>query len=171
MARESTAPSRFLCALLALSVACLAQVVPAAPAARAGDMTPVSKTALTGETRSTLDGRVFEGEFGALGKEAKGSDGWVFDKGMFLSQSCLECGFPESPYRVRLENGKTHFETLTQCPRTDATISWRGTVEEGRIEGVFTWVRKRWYWTIEKQFWFRGTLVETPADETTASLH
>ena len=168
MTRETTAPNRFLCVLLALSVVCLAQAV---PAARAGDMTPVSKTALGGENWSILDGQVFEGEFGALGKDAKGTDGWVFDKGMFLSKSCLECGFPESPYLVRFENGKTVFETITQCPRTDAKISWRGTVENGRIEGVFTWVRKRWYWTIKKQFWFRGTLVETPAGETTASLH
>ena len=168
MAHETTASNRFLCALIALSIVCLAQV---APPARAGDMTPVSRTALDGASWSILDGHVFEGEFGALGKDAKGTDGWVFDKGMFLSKSCLECGFPESPYLVRFEEGKTHFETITQCPRSDASITWRGTIEGDRIEGVFTWVMKRWYWTIEKQFWFRGTLVETPAGETTASLH
>jgi hypothetical protein len=25
---------------------------------------------------------------------------------------------------------------------------------------VFTWTVARWYWTIEKQFWFEGTLVD-----------
>ena len=168
MVRDTGAPSRFLRTLIALSVLCLASPM---PAAQAGDMTPVSKTSLDGERRSILDGLEFEGEHGPLGKQAMGTDSWVFDKGMFLSKSCLECGFPESPYMVRFEEGKTVFETRTQCPRSDATIVWRGTVEDGRIEGVFTWVRKRWYWTIEKQFWFKGALVDAPAGETTAALH
>mgnify|MGYP006969683034 FL=1 len=38
---------------------------------------------------------------------------------------------------------------------------WRGTVRGDEIEGSFTWVNKRWYWTFEKEFSFKGRLVET----------
>jgi hypothetical protein len=37
---------------------------------------------------------------------------------------------------------------------------WTGTMKGDEIEGTIAWTSKRWYWTIEKEFWFRGKLVE-----------
>jgi hypothetical protein len=158
----------WLGALIALASLSMA---PTVTVALAGDMTPVPRTSTNPEIGPNLDGQVFSGEFGPIGKAAMGSDSWVFGEGTFLSKSCLECGFPESPYRVRVTDDAAVFETETLCPRTDATIEWRGKVSNGKIEGVFTWVRKRWYWTIEKQFWFRGTLVQERPRESTAARH
>jgi hypothetical protein len=120
----------------------------------------------TQERWSVLDGKAFEGEFGAVGEsEPLNTDSWIFDEGMFLSEKCVECGFPETPYWVSFQEGATSFVAHTQCPVTDATIVWRGTVQNGHIEGTYTWVKERWYWTIEKEFWFRGTLRTMVADD------
>jgi hypothetical protein len=51
----------------------------------------------------------------------------------------------------------------TPCLKSDATIVWRCTVKGDQIEGTFTWTSKRWYWTIEKEFWFNGILVKSEA--------
>ncbi len=134
------------------------------PTARAGDMVPVAGISPDAQRWSILDGQEFSGQFGAIGKGAKGNDSWIFDNGTFLSKSCLECGFPETQYLVRFENEEVLFEAETQCPVSDATIAWQGTIKDGKIEGVYTWIKKRWYWTIEKEFWFKGTLTEVPPD-------
>ena len=137
---------------LVLMATTLAQVM----TARAGDTMHSDSTA-TG-TPSVLDGMVFSGEFGAMGKDPLNTDTWVFENGTFLSERCEKCGFPRGVYRTRREGDKITFVTETPCPKTDATLVWRGTVENGRIEGVFTWTKKRWYRTIRKDFWFNGTL-------------
>jgi len=124
--------------------------------ARAGDMT-VANAAVTG-TPSILDGKVFSGEFGALGKTTINHDTWVFENGTFMSKQCVKCGFPRGVYQTRRDGDKIAFVTETPCPRTDARIVWRGTIENGRIEGIYTWTKKRWYRTIRKKFWFKGTL-------------
>jgi hypothetical protein len=61
------------------------------------------------------------------------------------------------------EYGPIDFKTTTSCPVSDAEIVWEGTVNDGKIEGVYTWTRKRWYRTIRKRFWFKGTLEEVAA--------
>jgi len=63
-----------------------------------------------------------------------------------------------SPYYVREEGNGLSFVSETRCPYKDATIVWRGTVEDGQLRGESTWVVKRWYWTVEKKFRFEGTL-------------
>jgi len=32
-------------------------------------------------------------------------------------------------------------------------------MEDDEIEGTIAWTSRRWYWTIEKEFWFKGKLV------------
>ena len=78
---------------------------------------------------------------------------------MFVSTECeARCSYPPSPYYVREEGGTLSFISETRCPYKDATIVWRGTVENGKIRGESTWTVKRWYWTVEKKFRFEGTL-------------
>jgi hypothetical protein len=136
--------------------------------ATAGNMQqPDSMTVIPHRTPGPLDGKSFAGEFGPIGKPADGIDTWVFRDGSFWSKSCLECGFPRSVYSSTAESGAFDFKTTTSCPVSDAEIVWEGTVNDGKIEGVYTWTRKRWYRTIRKRFWFKGTLegVAAGADE------
>lgn len=152
---------RRLGCVLAVLIAMTFVLAPAPAAAGDGVMT-AAPTAPEAAGWSVLDGKVFEGEFGLVGEAAMGDDRWVFDDGMFLSEGCVDCGFPQSPYWVRFEEGTTKFVAETRCPVTDAEIVWRGTIEDGRIEGVYTWTKERWYWTVEKTFWFEGELAAAP---------
>jgi len=108
-----------------------------------------------------LDGMTFTSDVGPLGKPANVTDALVFQNGMFVSKECeRRCGYPPAPYFVRHLGDKTEFISETRCPGKDATIVWRGTVDDGTVKGVFTWTSARWYWTIEKEFWFEGTLAD-----------
>lgn len=103
----------------------------------------------------------FSGDVGPLGKPANVRDLLVFAKGTFVSKECeRRCGYPAAPYFVRRVGDTTEFISETRCPDKDATIVWRGTVDDDTIKGVFTWTTSRWYWTIEKEFWFEGTLAD-----------
>ena len=115
---------------------------------------------------SILDGKAFSGELGLLGKPASATDLLLFNDGMFISKGCEKrCGYTAAEYQIRAEGD--HFEVIseTPCLKSDATILWQGTVKGDEIEGSFTWINKRWYWTFEKEFWFKGKLVESSAAE------
>jgi hypothetical protein len=108
-----------------------------------------------------LDGMTFASEIGPEGKPADVKDTLVFANGLFISTKCeRDCNYPARPYFVRQVGDKMQFVSETRCPDKDAEIVWRGTVDEETIRGTFTWTVARWYWTIEKEFWFEGTLAE-----------
>lgn len=131
------------------------------PGARAGDMHAASMgTDAADGTASVLDGRAFRGKVGHAGEDPFAEDVWIFDEGMFMSEKCIECGYSDSPYWVRFEEEGVRFMSESRCPVTDATIVWRGVVTGDRIQGTFTWTKERWYWTVEKEFWFEGRLVD-----------
>lgn len=110
---------------------------------------------------SVLDGKTFAGQLGPMGKTAMANDVWKFREGTFLSEECQKtCGFSKSAYWVLFEQDAVRFVSEAHCPQKDATIVWKGVVKNGEIEGTFTWTKERWYWTIEKDFWFKGELVE-----------
>ncbi len=114
----------------------------------------------------TLDGLIFSGELGPLGRPADVKDKLVFADGMFVSKECEKrCNYPARPYFVRQRGEKVEFISETQCPTKDAKIVWRGTVENESISGEATWTVNRWYWKVEKKFWFEGTLAD-PATST-----
>lgn len=110
---------------------------------------------------SVLDGKTFSGELGRVGKPGL-ADLFVFREGMFVSKECEKrCGYPAGPYWVRLEGDGVQFRSEIPCLKSDATMVWNGTVKGDDIEGTVAWTSKRWYWTIEKEFWFKGKLVES----------
>ena len=81
---------------------------------------------------------------------------------MFISKECeRKCGYTEGIYWVRPIDDGVEVLSETPCLESDATIVWRGVVKGDKIEGTFTWTSERWYWTIEKKFWFNGNLVKT----------
>lgn len=110
---------------------------------------------------SVLDGKSFTGELGHLGQPALTKDVFVFEDGLFTSKECeRRCGYTKGAYWMRLAGDRVQFKAETPCLKSDATIVWTGVVEDDRVEGTFTWTSRRWYWTIEKVFWFKGRLTE-----------
>ena len=128
----------------------------------AGENQPALASATPSYQIYTLDGKTFSGELGLLGKPASTTDLLVFNNGMFISKECeRKCGYTEGIYWVRPIDDGVEVLSETPCLESDATIVWRGVVKGDKIEGTFTWTSERWYWTIEKKFWFNGNLVKT----------
>jgi hypothetical protein len=116
---------------------------------------------------SVLDGKTFAGELGLVGKPGLTADLFVFREGMFVSKECeRRCGYTEGPYWVRFEGDGVQFKSEIPCLKSDATMVWNGTMKGDEIEGTIAWTSKRWYWTIEKEFWFKGKLVESNVAKT-----
>ena len=53
---------------------------------------------------------------------------------------------------------KTEFISESHCLYKDAKIVWRGTINGDTLKGVSSWTVKRWYWTIERNLIFEGTI-------------
>lgn len=120
---------------------------------------PASNHATQTDGSGILDGREFAGKVGIVGKPLDTADTWNFSKGTFVSTQCeTQCRYPRVPYYIRQYDGAVEFIGETRCLDKDATISWHGKVKGDTIEGTFTWNINRWYWNIEKKFWFEGSL-------------
>ena len=118
--------------------------------------------ASTHPVMSVLDGKTFSGVLGGPGITPGAKDTVVFQDGMFLSERCqITCGYTDGPYWVRSNGDGVQFTAETPCLKADASIVWTGTVKDGEIEGTFTWTSERWYWTVEKEFSFKGKLIES----------
>jgi hypothetical protein len=112
-----------------------------------------------------LDGKSFSGELGLIGKPASANDLLVFDNGMFVSKGCeARCGYTAAEYQVSTSGDRYQVKSETPCLNSDAIIQWQGTVDGDSIEGTFTWINKRWYWSFEKVFWFKGKLVDSTTE-------
>lgn len=108
-----------------------------------------------------LDGKTFESRLGLMGQPADVDDLLVFEDGEFYSEECERtCGYSRVEYWVRAHDDGIQMRAEVPCIHSGAVMYWRGTVRGDVIEGSFTWVNKRWYWTFEKEFWFKGRLVE-----------
>ena len=134
---------------------------------KAADTVPTENQNPGAPQISILEGKSFSGELGLLGKPASATDLLLFNDGMFISKGCEKrCGYTAAEYQIRAEGDYFEVISETPCLKSDATIFWQGTVKGDEIEGTFTWINKRWYWTFEKEFWFKGNLIESNAAET-----
>ena len=115
---------------------------------------------------SILEGKSFSGELGLVGKPASATDLLLFNDGLFISKGCEDrCGYTAAKYQIRAVGDYFEVISETPCLKSDATIIWRGKVKGSEIEGTFTWINKRWYWSFEKEYWFKGKLVELNAEK------
>ena len=109
-----------------------------------------------------LDGMQFVGMIGMVGSPLDLEDTWEFANGTFVSSEYeTQRNYPRAPYYSRQVGDRIEFIGETRCTDKDASIAWRGAVENGTIKGHFTWTISRWYWTVRKEFWFEGQLVDT----------
>ncbi|MBW7470760.1 hypothetical protein QQF73_04975 [Marinobacter sp. M216] len=110
---------------------------------------------------TALDGKIFESQLGLKGEPLDVEDRLVFEDGQFVSEECERtCGYAKVEYWVRAQDDAIQMRAEVPCLHSGAVMYWRGTVRGDEIEGSFTWINKRWYWTFEKEFWFKGKLVQ-----------
>lgn len=103
-----------------------------------------------------LDGLQFKGETGEQGKGDHHEDTITFKDGQFRSLDCESWGFGPAPYSVKKEGDSYHFSATLLSPKR-GRLEWKGTITGDAAEGNFRWLHKRWYWTIDRQYWFKGT--------------
>ena len=105
-----------------------------------------------------LDGLTFTSTNGQYGKPGDHTDTLIFKEGTFVSTDCeKKCNYPAQAYFTRRLGEKIEFISETRCQTQDADIVWRGIVDGNNIEGTYSWRSSRWYWTLEKEFWFKGS--------------
>jgi len=120
-------------------------------------------------TVSLLDGKTFVAQSGVAqsgekGKQASNKDTIVFRDGRFLSEGCSPFGFKDAPYQATVDGDAIRFHTETHSP-THGTMVWDGTVKDNTIEATSVWTRERWYWKINKEYWYRGQLKNENREE------
>ena len=108
-----------------------------------------------------LDGKTFRVRTGERGKEAvHHNDYLVFRDGRFQSTDCVDpLEFRESTYSATPLPDGIRFRAETPSPR-HGTMIWDGTVRGKGIEATARWIHERWYWTIDRSYWFQGNLLE-----------
>ena len=93
-----------------------------------------------------LDGRVFDGMIGPA-ENPDLQDSLHFDGGFFWSDICTRCGFLPGPYLAQsTAEGISFSGTLESESR--GQFQYEGLVrDDGKIEVLIKWEKKRWYWT------------------------
>ncbi len=102
-----------------------------------------------------LDGLRFQGQTGEQGKGDHHEDVITFKNGQFRSLDCENWGFGPAPYTITKEGDSYHF-SATLRSEDRGTLSWQGTISGDTAEARFRWLHERWYWTIDRRYWFRG---------------
>ena len=104
-----------------------------------------------------LDGKTFVARSGEKGKQESNKDTIVFRNGRFLSEGCSPFGFKDAPYQATVDDATVRFHAETHSP-THGNMVWDGIVRGDTIEATNTWTRKRWYWNITREYWYKGQL-------------
>lgn len=145
-------------AIAALTL-CLVAIEPLLSSAGSEDGTSAS---------GPLDGMSFVGALGPEGKPGDRDDVIHFADGQFWSDNCVPCGFPPGPYWVRYEGDEIHFRGELRSPES-GEFAYSGVVRDDQLTVILKWRKERWYWSIERDFWFEGTLRATPVANSASS--
>lgn len=105
-----------------------------------------------------LDGMQFKGRTGEKGKDGHHDDTISFRGGVFRSLDCEAWGFGPASYTVFQYGDAYHFRAVLKSPDR-GRLEWTGTVTGDSAEATFRWVHERWYWNIDRQYWFTGSRV------------
>lgn len=154
MTRRQTVPGLAIGAPTALVLAAL--VVLGSNLAGTSTIAPDDSATAAGGS-GPLDGKAFVGQFGPEGEPADMTDTLYFGSGQFWSANCVPCGFGPGIYWTRRADGGTHFPGKLHSD-TGGTFTYVGVVRDGSIEVRINWQKDRWYWSIDRDFWFEGEL-------------
>lgn len=103
-----------------------------------------------------LDGMQFEGLTGEKGKSDHHPDTITFKNGVFRSLACEDWGFGPASYTVEKKGDALHFGSTLLSPKR-GRLEWKGKIVGDKATATFRWRHERWYWTIDREYWFEGT--------------
>lgn len=101
-----------------------------------------------------LDGKVFSGPTGKMGKDANETDELRFENGKLYSVGCADWGFDWGDYSTKVEGDNIGFEAVTTSPK-NGKIVWSGTVSGNKIDATYIWTKKSWYGERKQEKWFK----------------
>ena len=105
-----------------------------------------------------LDGMAFVGQFGPADDNGDPTDDILFFRnGHFWSKACVPCGFLPGRYWVHRTADTIHFRGQLESPK-GGTFVYSGKYRDGRMSVSIDWKKERWYWTVNREFSFEGTL-------------
>lgn len=107
---------------------------------------------------SALDGLTFKGHAGEQGKGEHHEDAIAFEGGVLRAPNCEKRGFRPARYTIRKEGDSYHFAATLQSS-DKGVLEWRGIITGNVVTATFRWLHNRWYWDIDRQYWFKGTRV------------
>lgn len=110
----------------------------------------------SGPKGNVLDGLKFEGQTGEKDKGDHHSDTITFEDGKFRSLDCEDWGFSPAPYSVLKDGDKYIFSAVLRSANR-GTLEWRGVITGDTATATFHWQHERWYWDIDRHYWFEGT--------------
>jgi hypothetical protein len=102
-----------------------------------------------------LDGKVFTGPTGKMGKDATETEELRFENGKLYSVGCAEWGFGNGAYSTEVEGNNIRFKAVTTSPK-NGKIAWSGTVNGDTIDATYVWTKKSWYGERKQEKWFKG---------------
>ena len=104
-----------------------------------------------------LDGKVFAGKNGHLGKEGSGKDEIKFENGKFNSIICSEkYGFGDADYTTKVDGDKVFF-TADIYSKKYGRITYSGMVNGNDLKATFIWFDKGKYAKPEQVKWWKGS--------------
>jgi hypothetical protein len=91
-------------------------------------------------SRSTLDGKSFDGVVLERGKTSGDADSLIFKDGRFRSTACDKYDYGDGPYTATTSGDGVTFEAETESPKYGKLL-WKGVVRGPRLDGTLTMVR------------------------------
>ena len=101
-----------------------------------------------------LDGKVFVGQVGKIGKARGDKDQFVFQGGTFHSTACDPHGFKAVEYTADQTAQAVAFQAESANLKKE-TMLWRGMVQGDQISGTAVWERPG---KKPAEYWFKGHL-------------
>lgn len=149
-------PRRLGPAVIGTAIALIAAIILLAQQPEPRSVAATSSDDATGIT-GVLDGLIFAGQLKSVDGTNTLDDTLHFSEGHFWSSGCIKCSFMPGDYWTRRNGEAVEFHGVLESPER-GRFTYRGTVVAGRLEAKIHWLRERWYWTVDRDYVFEGSV-------------